>query len=247
MEKKRQWRRFFSCYLHFVGQSNESMAMHEQAEEHLRIIRSLMEKATIYRAISAPTALVGGILASMGAGIFGWGIFGGDGGTGSGWVEAGWFIVPWLGILFLTVMANTFFLWQGSRLRGEAFVSSGMRLALLAMLPGMLCGFFFTVIAWRANWVEWLPSVWMICYGVGLLATKHFGPRSMMILGWSFLVAGLGSSWALVFGGGGDGGLRGIWGGGNGLMGVTFGLFHVIYAGCTWGRSEGAGEVVVKR
>ena len=35
---------------------NERLA----AEEHLRVIRSLMERATVYRAISAPTALVGG-------------------------------------------------------------------------------------------------------------------------------------------------------------------------------------------
>jgi len=30
----------------------------ERAEEHLRTIRRLMERGTIYRAISAPTALV---------------------------------------------------------------------------------------------------------------------------------------------------------------------------------------------
>ena len=34
-----------------------------RAEEDLRVIRNLMERATIYRAISAPTALVGGLLA----------------------------------------------------------------------------------------------------------------------------------------------------------------------------------------
>src|SRR5207244_3046337 len=34
-----------------------------RAEEHLRIIRTLMERATIYRAISAPTALAGGVIA----------------------------------------------------------------------------------------------------------------------------------------------------------------------------------------
>jgi len=34
-----------------------------RGEEHLRVIRSLMERATIYRAISAPTALLGGLLA----------------------------------------------------------------------------------------------------------------------------------------------------------------------------------------
>ena len=33
-----------------------------RAEEDLRVIRTLMERATVYRAISAPTALVGGVL-----------------------------------------------------------------------------------------------------------------------------------------------------------------------------------------
>ena len=39
--------------------------MHERdrAEEDLRVIRTLMERATIYRAISAPTALAGGVIA----------------------------------------------------------------------------------------------------------------------------------------------------------------------------------------
>jgi len=38
-----------------------------EAEEHLRVIRSLMEKATIYRAVSAPTALAGAIARLSGA------------------------------------------------------------------------------------------------------------------------------------------------------------------------------------
>src|SRR5437764_425407 len=38
------------------------------AEENLRVIRQLMERVTVYRAISAPTALVGGILALLAAG-----------------------------------------------------------------------------------------------------------------------------------------------------------------------------------
>ncbi len=37
------------------------MATHSEAEEHLRVIRSLMERGTIYRAISAPVALAGGL------------------------------------------------------------------------------------------------------------------------------------------------------------------------------------------
>src|SRR2546421_298418 len=37
------------------------------AEENLRVIRQLMERATVYRAISAPTALVAGILSLLAA------------------------------------------------------------------------------------------------------------------------------------------------------------------------------------
>jgi hypothetical protein len=39
------------------------MSTTEAALENLRIIRSLMEKAHIYRAVSAPAALTGGLLA----------------------------------------------------------------------------------------------------------------------------------------------------------------------------------------
>ena len=34
----------------------------DPARQQLRVIRSLMERATIYRSLSAPTALVGGLL-----------------------------------------------------------------------------------------------------------------------------------------------------------------------------------------
>jgi hypothetical protein len=40
-----------------------AMSTTEVALENLRIIRSLMEKAHIYRAVSAPAALTGGLLA----------------------------------------------------------------------------------------------------------------------------------------------------------------------------------------
>ena len=36
-----------------------------------------------------------------------------------------------------------------------------------------------------------LPPAWMISYGLGLLATWHFAPRSIGVLGGAFLVAGL--------------------------------------------------------
>ena len=45
------------------------MSDRARAEEDLRVIRSLMERATIYRAISAPTAFVAGVLSILSAGL----------------------------------------------------------------------------------------------------------------------------------------------------------------------------------
>lgn len=39
------------------------------AEEHLRVIRELMERATVYRAVSAPAALFCGLIALSVSGL----------------------------------------------------------------------------------------------------------------------------------------------------------------------------------
>jgi hypothetical protein len=41
----------------------------EVAADHLKIIRSLMQRATVYRAISAPAAIFGGIIALVTGGV----------------------------------------------------------------------------------------------------------------------------------------------------------------------------------
>jgi hypothetical protein len=205
------------------------------AEEHLRIIRSLMEKATIYRAISSPTALAGGFFALLGCVAL-------RQLTPHPIRDANDFAVPflctWLVVLFLTLCANTFFLWRGSKLRQESFLSSGMRLALIAMLPGLLCALFFTVLFSQGRNVFWLPPIWMISYAVALLATKHFAPRSIMFLGWAFLLAGMVSYYLLFVWDFSWGGPNHLATGSNLLMGLTFGLFHLLYAVCTWPRRK---------
>ena len=239
------------------------MPTRSEAEEHLRIIRSLMEKATIYRAISAPSALVAGIFACVGA-LF---LYVTNPASTRAEVDFAMpFLCTWVAVLMFTLLANTFFLWRGSKIRGEPFLSSGMRLALVAMLPGMLCGLFFSAVL--ACWPNtfWLPPIWMMCYALALLATKHFAPRSIMVLGWAFLVGGMVSFYLLFwwdFAGGWEkdsishlvGHIEQLQGwdvrgiplgafasGSNLLMAATFGLFHLIYAACTWPRQASASD-----
>ncbi|MEQ1854332.1 MAG: hypothetical protein ABMA01_22405 [Chthoniobacteraceae bacterium] len=212
-----------------------------EAEENLRVIRSLMEKATIYRAISAPTALAGGVASAL---------FG-------SWLYFHWrplpqgiesaqfgalFLSGWLAVLALTGVTNTYLLWSDARRRGDRFISVGMKHALLAMLPAMLCGAGLTGFFLWANRPFWLPPVWMLCYALGLLATKGFAPRSIHFLGWAFFASGFAALGALavidVWDVLGDGEAH-VPTAANLLMVATFGVFHLIYAACTWARGTG--------
>ena len=89
----------------FVIQSTSDMT-ERGAEEHLHAIRQLMERATIYRAISATTALVGGLLSVVtSAAMLQWL-------SRDDWrnVDAVRFFLTWTGVFLVTLAANTLFI-----------------------------------------------------------------------------------------------------------------------------------------
>lgn len=203
------------------------MTPRAEAEEHLRVIRTLMERATVYRAISAPTALIGGLLAlAASAGAIAW-LRDGEFGSLRSWH----FTALWLGVLALTLAVNTFFVWREARERGASMISPAMRLALQAVLPVLLVA---AVVTYLQPTPWFLSILWTSLYGLALLATAHFSPRSLRLLGWAFLVSGLFGlltpvaeliEWPITS--------EAI---GCIIMGATFGLYHIIYAIAAWPR-----------
>lgn len=219
-----------------------------EAEEHLRVIRSLMEKATVYRAISAEAAAVGGSLAVAASFAFGsW--WAPQSASGDFRVSVVQFTGLWCAVLAVTALTNLFFLWRAAQSRGENFISSGMRMAMRAILPSYVVAAFFTAMPFFGfTSPNLLVTAWIICHGLALLATTHFAPRSLVWLGWAFVIAGLCAILPLVdrnFAGFSLGNMAGELSGspasrailvGQQWMACTFGLFHLIYAACTWPR-----------
>jgi len=202
------------------------MTQETNAIEHLRVIRTLMERATVYRAISSPTALVGGLLSLAVCGI-------------NFFVPLP-FVACWLVVLALTLVANSFFLWRDTSHEGRPIISSGLRLAIRAVLPSLVtAGVFSLPLLQEGKLHPTLATIWMVFYGLALLATEQFAPRSLVWLGRSFLAAGLVVLLATM--------LKVVpisadVRGGHLIMGASFGLFHLIYAAATWPRKSAADQ-----
>ena len=233
------------------------MPTRTEAEEHLRVIRSLMEKATIYRAISAEAAAIGGVLAIVGSFSMGnWMStfsFGDDIAVFKGpnrWV----FFATWTIVLLLASCANLYVLRRAALQRGEPFVSPGMKLALRSLLPSFCVAGALTVQVVPAFWFVFVVPIWITCYGLGLLSTRHFAPTSLIRLGWAFVLAGVlacfditNTTWGAFYqpANGSDPQAFASWQHvlqAQFLMAATFGLFHLIYAACTWPRKSSASD-----
>ena len=217
------------------------MSQQEEAGEHLKVIRQLLERATIYRALSWQTALFGGALATILATV----LFlreqlvvekhpAAERAIMSDW---GW-VVTWLIALIVVMLFNTLLVSRQSRKDGRPFFSRGLRLALRATTPPMLIGGVLGIgrtLSANGSAAEG-AAIWVCCYGLALLATTGIAPKSIPRLGWVFLVTGI-----LAYGF--------VWGEGarplpmghsaqrlpspflesNLIMGCCFGLFHLAY------------------
>jgi len=200
------------------------MTSAEAAAEHLKVIRSLMERATTYRAISAPGACVGGLLALATSAFLA--MTGKSDGT---LISATLFTLLWLCALVVSSLANATLLARHASQRGEPFVSPGMKLALRSLAPPLFVGGVLGITqAVLLHQPAHCAITWIFCYGLALLATANFAPKSIRHLGSAFIGSGV----LLLF----------VWHFKEGFpslpetttgalfMALTFGLLHLVYA-----------------
>lgn len=193
------------------------MTTHEEAAEQLRVIRTMMERATIFRALSGEAALVGGAM-SLAAGWLS------EGKRGMAWGSV------WLGGLAVVLV---FAIWQLARTaqaHNRPFFSHGLKVALRGGLPSLVAGGFLGLcfLKYSAPLPEhFAAAFWILHYGLALLALREFAPKSMVWLGVAFVLAGLACFCALSF----VQAARPLIGrmGPSGVMAATFGGFHLLY------------------
>ena len=153
----------------------------------MRAIRSLMERSTIYRAISAPTALVGGVVGMIVGAVLWF-----QGGRAEEPPGPGTFVVTWL-LTYVVIDAFNFsMIHRNARNRGESFLSPGLKHAVRALAPPMACG---CIAGASFALIKGDPALcaitWVTFFGIALLSTSSFAPRSIGWLGAAFTAAGV--------------------------------------------------------
>jgi len=203
------------------------MSQSQAALEQLRIIRSLMEKAHIYRAVSAPAALLGGVLALA---VSVWPVVHAARTHGEAIFSNTTFLVLWHAILAACTLLNVSLLAREAKRRDQPLVSEGMKTALRAVSPPLIVGGVLAggLVIWLHN-LTLAAFIWVLCYGLALIAMSNFAPKSLVRLGWAFVIAGL----VLFLAWAANDEVRNLrtdLGPASLVMALTFGMLHLVYA-----------------
>jgi hypothetical protein len=200
-----------------------------QAQEHLRIIRELMERSTRHSTFSGLSGVLAGTFAILGCVVQHWVVplFARS-------VQPGVFLVNWSVVIALAVGTDFILTKQRARLVGKTILSRLGRQMLMAAAPALAAGTLLTLFLLQRGMMHEVYPVWVLCYGLSVSAVGLFSQPEVGHLGRAFLLAGglamtvrllLPVSYSV-----GEWGLL--------LIAVTFGGFHILY-GIRMSRIDG--------
>ena len=183
---------------------SEPVAMHAHAMDHLRYIREPMEGAAGFTAVPG----FGGI--AMGAtALFAALVAAGQPTTGS------WLAV-WLAEGALALAIGVFSLARKARSVQIPLLSRPGRKFALGLFPPMLAAALLTLVLYRAGLPALLPGVWLLMYGVGVVAGGAFSVRVVPAMGLCFVGLGAVALFSPI-------------GWGNWLLAAGFGGLHTVF------------------
>jgi hypothetical protein len=181
-----------------------TVALHDRAEDQLRYIRDVMSRAAEFTAVPGWGGVLMGVTALVAAPV----------------AARQPSSDRWLGVWAIeAVVAVTIGAVATARKAGRAREAIGQgpgRRFALAFAPPVIAGAVLSAMLYRLHSVAALPSVWLLCYGAGVICGGAFSVRPIPLLGLLFMILGVAA--AAVPGTFGD------W-----CLAVGFGGLHVVF------------------
>jgi hypothetical protein len=155
------------------------------ASENLQIIRTLMERAAVYRRALAPLMTLIGVSGVVAAVI----------GSCLNLTNIRALVGYWMAIGLIGLAESFLLIRRQALAAAEPFWSSPTRRVVQALLPpfvtGLAAGLIFLALG-PANpiSISLLVPLWMVLYGCALHSAGFFMPRGFKLFGWGFVVCG---------------------------------------------------------
>jgi len=189
------------------------------ASENLQVIRTLMERSTVYRRALAPIMSALGVTGTIAAAA---GFF-------INFTSARTLVLFWMGISIIAILEAFLLVRRQAINASEHYWTPPTRRVMQAVLPPLFAGFtaglpFLFCGELRGYSISMLVPAWIIFYGCALHSAGFFMPRGIKLFGWGFTLSGcvLGGALAMApelppisfF---------------NIVMGFWFGVAHIAY------------------
>jgi len=177
--------------------------LRSHAADDLRYIRSTMERAGSFTAVSGWGAVAVGLTAMAAAAL------------AAAQPTAERWLAVWLIEAAVAAAVGSWAMASKARRLGLSFRSGPGRKFLLAFCPALLAGGLLTAALARMGATAAIPGAWLLLYGTGVVAAGTFSVPVVPLQGLCFLALGAGALLAPAAG--------------NWLLGAGFGGAHVVF------------------
>jgi hypothetical protein len=196
-----------------TARGSDPIPLSHRAMEDLRFIRQTMENGNTFTAVPGwggvgmgATALVAAAIAAGRA-------------TPEGWLGV------WAAEAVVAAGIGAWAIEHKARRVGLPVLSGTGRKVLLGFTPPALAGIVLTLALWQGGATRLIPGVWLLLYGVAVVAGGTFSVRIVPMMGVCFMVLGALALFLMPDAG-------------NTMMALGFGGFHVVF-GAVIARGHG--------
>jgi hypothetical protein len=180
----------------------ESIQAH--ALDHLRFIRETMERAAAFTAVSGSGLVFVGLVGLLAAFLAG------------RQASPGAALAVWLAAAAAGAAIAGVTMWRKARRASVPLLSGPGRKFALGLLPAFVSGVLLTAAFGSAGLYGWLPGIWLLLFGAGVVSGGSASVKAVPVMGACFMALGacalaVPASW-------------GTW-----LMAAGFGLVHIVF------------------
>jgi hypothetical protein len=182
----------------------EPIALHTQAMDNLRYIRSTIESAGSFTAVPGRGGMLMGATAVFAAFA-----------AHLSRSPRAWLAV-WMAEGLLAFFIGVVFSCRKARMNRTPLLSRPFRRFVLAIAPSVFVGAVLTFVLFDAGLVRLIPAIWLLLYGAGVASGGAFSVRVVPVMGMSFLALGSVAAFAPA-----------AWG--DAFLATGFGGLHIVF------------------